>query len=153
MKHIITLFFFINLFFSFSALADSKKEALAVTDRWAKAFNSTSLEGILSLYHSNASLWGTTSPTLRTTSESRRQYFAGPFGAVKKGTISNLKVNIGESVIKVFGATAVHTGSYHFSWKKGGEKSQLIARFSFTLHKVNNVWKIVDHHSSAQPDS
>ena len=75
-----------------------------------------------------------------------RDYFAMAFRA-----LPYLEVTFGEQLIRVYGETAVNTGDYTFSYKKGGERETLPARYSFTFLRVGGEWMIVDHHSSAMP--
>jgi hypothetical protein len=91
-------------------------------------------------------LWGTLSPTLRADRAALRDYFVGAFKALPK-----LKVTFGDQLIRVYGSTAINTGSYTFSFMRDGEPKTLPARYSFTLVKEGENWMIVDHHSSAMP--
>ncbi len=54
-------------------------------------------------------------------------------------------------LIRVYGATAINTGYYTFSYTKDGENKSIAARYSFVYLKRNGQWLIVDHHSSAMP--
>ena len=61
------------------------------------------------------------------------------------------RILFGEQRIRVYGATAVNSGYYTFSFTKDGEAKTLPARYSFTYVKSGDRWLIVDHHSSAMP--
>ena len=75
-----------------------------------------------------------------------RAYFVAAFQALPKAT-----VKFNNQVIRVYGDTAVNTGSYTFSFEKDGDKKSLPARYSFTYFKDGDNWTIVDHHSSTMP--
>ncbi len=144
----------VNVLFAVGVVAvwaENQENVAAATKKWAEAFNANNIDSILALYDEEAVLWGTTSPTLRTTSDKRHEYFTGPFGAAMEKKITELKVEFGDSVIRVYGDTAINTGYYTFSWVKDGETTTLPARFSFTYVKRDGEWKIVDHHSSKIP--
>jgi hypothetical protein len=100
----------------------------------------------LPLYSDDAVFWGTLSPTVRADRAALRDYFVTAFRV-----LPGLKVAFGEELIRVYGATAVNTGYYTFSYAKDGETKSLPARYSFTYVKNGDHWLIVDHHSSAMP--
>ncbi len=114
---------------------------------WEVCLNNTDLDGIISLYAEDAVLWGTFSDIFCDTPELIRKYFEVLF--YKK----NLKVKFGASNLRSFGEAAIYSGEYEFSY----ENEKLIifpARFSFVFYKDNNeIYKIIDHHSSLIPDS
>jgi hypothetical protein len=100
----------------------------------------------LPLYATDAVLWGTLSPKLRSDPAQLRDYFVGAFKV-----LSSLKVAFGDHLIRVYGNTAVNTGYYTFSFVQNGENKTFPARYSFTYIKNGERWMIVDHHSSAMP--
>ncbi|MFL5085190.1 MAG: DUF4440 domain-containing protein, partial [Xanthobacteraceae bacterium] len=85
-------------------------------------------------------------PTVRSGPEGIRAYFVGAFGALPQ-----VKVTVGDQLVRVYGNTAVNTGYYTFSYIKDGETKTLPARYSFTYVKDGETWMIVDHHSSGVP--
>jgi hypothetical protein len=101
---------------------------------------------VLPLYASDAVLWGTLSPKLRSDPAALRDYFVGAFKA-----LPSLKVTFGDQLIRVYGNTAVNTGYYTFSYVQNGESKIFPARYSFTYVRNGDRWIIVDHHSSAMP--
>ena len=101
---------------------------------------------MLPLYSSDAVLWGTISPKLRSDPTALRDYFVGAFKA-----LPGLKVTFGDQLIRVYGNTAINTGYYTFSYVQNGESKIFPARYSFTYLKSGDHWMIVDHHSSAMP--
>jgi uncharacterized protein (TIGR02246 family) len=128
------------------AWAGPKEDVAETTSRWAQALGEDDPAKVLPLYADDAVLWGTLSPTVRADRAALRDYFVGAFKALPA-----LKVTFGDQLIRVYGATAVNTGYYTFSYLKDGETKSWPARYSFTFVKNGDVWQIVDHHSSAMP--
>ena len=127
------------------AAATPSDDVAAATKAWAEAFNTREPDRILALYETDAVLWGTTSPTLRNTPETRREYFGN------MPQRPNVRVALGEQHVRVFGDVAVNTGTYTFSNTQDGEMTSNPARFSFTYVRKGDRWMIVDHHSSSVP--
>ena len=132
--------------FTATASAEPKDEVAATTAAWAQALGEDDPEKVLPLYSSDAVLWGTISPKLRSDPAALRDYFVGAFKA-----LPGLKVTFGDQLIRVYGNTAVNTGYYTFSYVQNGESKIFPARYSFTYVKNGERWMIVDHHSSALP--
>ena len=132
--------------FTATASAEPKDEVAATTAAWAQALGEDDPEKVLPLYSSDAVLWGTISPKLRSDPAALRDYFVGAFKA-----LPGLKVTFGDQLIRVYGNTAINTGYYTFSYVQNGESKIFPARYSFTYLKSGDHWMIVDHHSSAMP--
>ena len=128
-----------------SALAEPKDEVAAATQAWVAAYNSREPEQILALYEKDAVLWGTTSPVLRDTPESIRDYFK----AMRERPLA--RVALGEQRIRVLGEVAISTGYYTFTNVREGQAESSPARFSFTYRRQDGRWLIISHHSSAVP--
>lgn len=128
------------------ALAGPREDVSAATARWATTLGEDNPDTILPLYATDAVLWGTLSPTVRSDRAALRDYFVRAFAA-----LPGLKVTFGEQLVRVYGNTAVNTGYYTFSYTKDGETKSIPARYSFTYAKEGNDCKIVDHHSSTTP--
>jgi uncharacterized protein (TIGR02246 family) len=128
------------------AAAEPKEEVAAATAAWAQAIGEDDPDKVLPLYSSDAVLWGTISPKLRSDPAALRDYFVGAFKA-----LPGLKVTFGDHLIRVYGNTAVNTGYYTFAYVQNGESKVFPARYSFTYVKNGDRWMIVDHHSSAMP--
>ena len=129
-----------------AASAGPEEEVAAAAASWATALGEDEPDKVLPLYSDDAVLWGTLSPTVRADRSALKDYFIGAFKV-----LPGLKVAFGEQLIRVYGATAVNTGYYTFSYVKDGETKSLPARYSFTYVKNGDHWLIVDHHSSAMP--
>jgi len=131
-----------------AASAEPKDDVAAAAASWATALGTDDPDKVLPFYSQDAVLWGTLSPTVRASRAALTDYFVGAFKV-----LPGLKVSFGEQLIRVYGATAVNTGYYTFSYVKDGEAKSLAARYSFTYVKDGDRWLIVDHHSSAMPST
>src|SRR5262245_24197561 len=129
-----------------TAAAGPKEDVAAAAERWATVFAENNPDTIMPLYADDGVLWGTLSPTVRSEPAALKAYFVGAFQALPSAT-----VRFGDQLIRVYGDTAINTGSYTFFFTKDGEAKSIPARYSFTYVKDGNDWKIVDHHSSAMP--
>jgi len=129
-----------------AAWAGPKEDVASAASRWAQALGEDDPDKILPFYSEDAVLWGTLSPTVRADRAALRDYFVTAFKV-----LPGLKVAFGEQLIRIYGATAVNTGYYTFSYLKDGETRSVAARYSFTYVKNGDQWLIVDHHSSAMP--
>ena len=124
-------------------------EVAAATRAWIGAMGSHDRERVLALYDPEAVLWGTTSPTIRNNPAAIRDYFSylPTAPAYYKGVL-------GEQHIRVYGDTAINSGTYTFigpALDAAGKPVSRPARFSFVYRKHDERWLIVDHHSSAMP--
>jgi hypothetical protein len=91
-------------------------EVAEATLAWAGALGEDDPDKVLPLYAEDAVLWGTLSPTLRADRAALRDYFVTAFKV-----LPGLKVAFGDQLIRVYGATAVNTGYYTFTYVKDGE--------------------------------
>ena len=128
------------------AFAGPKEDVAAATATWGETLAQNDPDKVVVLYATDAVLWGTLSPTVRSDRAALRDYFVGAFKI-----LPGLKVSFGEQLIRVYGTTAVNTGYYTFSYTKDGESKTLPARYSLVFVKDGQNWMIVDHHSSAMP--
>ena len=121
-------------------------EVAEATGAWVAAFNSCDATAAASLYQPDAVLWGTVSSSIISTKAGIQQYF-------ERACASNPqpKVALGEQLVRVYGDTAISSGSYTFTVFVGGQARQFAARNSFTYRRNEGRWLIVDHHSSAAP--
>jgi uncharacterized protein (TIGR02246 family) len=129
--------------------ADDEEDVAAAMNAWGDYLAKGSSEEpgeILTLYAEDGVLWGTISTARRDDPAAIRDYFINAYKA-----LPNLTVTFEDPYIRVYGDTAVNTGSYTFSYDKDGATQSLPARYSFTLVKRDGDWQIVDHHSSAMP--
>jgi uncharacterized protein (TIGR02246 family) len=126
--------------------AGPKEEVAAATQSWVDAMNSHDGDKVYALYDPEAVLWGTRSPTLRDNPTTVREYFN-----ILRTVDPSYKVAVGEQHIRVYGDTAINTGTYTFSEVRDGKPTSRPSRFSFVYRNHDGRWLIVDHHSSAMP--
>ena len=128
-------------------LATPKDDVAAATQAWIDAMTSHDADRVMSLYDSDAVLWGTRSPTLRDNPTTVRDYFK-----ILATVPPSYKAVLGEQRIRVYGDMAINTGTYTFSQMDDGKEVLRPARFSFVYRNRGGRWLIVDHHSSAVPE-
>lgn len=126
--------------------ATPKDDVAAATQAWIDAMTSHDADRVMSLYDSDAVLWGTRSPTLRDNPSTVRDYFK-----ILATVPPSYKAVLGEQRIRVYGDMAINTGTYTFSQVDDGKEVLRPARFSFVYRNRGGRWLIVDHHSSAVP--
>jgi uncharacterized protein (TIGR02246 family) len=121
----------------------------AVITAWADAFATMDGAKSAALYSADGRLWGTSGVTQAIGPDPIRAYFDSGRQRAK-----SRQVVIGEHGTRVYGDTAVSSGSYTFqSVLLDGSPSVRRARFSMTFVRQNGRWRIVDHHSSDVPAS
>jgi hypothetical protein len=81
--------------FSPTTAAEPKDEVAAATTAWAQALGEDDPEKVLPLYSSDAVIWGTISPKLRSDPAALRDYFVAAFKA-----LPGLKVTFGDQLIR-----------------------------------------------------
>jgi uncharacterized protein (TIGR02246 family) len=130
-----------------AATADDRSDVEAATARWIDAFNRKSSTDIVALYAEDAVFFGTSSPVLRDKPELVRDYFKS------LATLGDSVISMGDHRVQVFGRIAINTGFYTRTSQQDGKPVQAPARFSFVYEKRGGRWLIVNHHSSALPQS
>jgi uncharacterized protein (TIGR02246 family) len=126
--------------------AGPKEDVSAAIQAWIDAMNSRDTERVMVLYDPEAVLWGTGSPTIRDNPSAIRDYFKTlpTFPPEFKGVIV-------EQRVRVYGDTAINSGTYTFSSVRDGKPITIPARFSFVYRHRDGRWVIIDHHSSVVP--
>ena len=120
----------------------SVTEAKAVLNDWKKNFDSKNLDGIVNNYSQDGILVSTFGDIL-TGREAIKEYFVGLF---KK---DNLKVvYLDEPQIVNLNGSITLTGLYKFSYDKNDRTTDVKARYSFILKKINGKVYIIKQHSS-----
>ena len=123
-----------------------RKGASQVLQQWEGYLNKGDLENILTLYASDAVLWGTFSKAIRDNSDLIHEYFQE---LLQK---ENLRVNFGTVRHRVYKDVHLFSGTYEFSHGRE-EPIVLPARFTLVIHRVEGGdYKIVEHHSSLIPN-
>ena len=118
------------------AQAGPREDVVSATQAWVDAMSSRDVDRVVALYDPEAILWGTVSPVLRDNPAAIRDYFKG-----LPGMPAEFKGVIGEQRVRVYGETAINTGT----------PTTQLARFSFVYRNRDGRWLIVDHHSSSMP--
>ena len=120
---------------------DTTLAARSFLEAWAQAFNTRDPELLVAFYAEDALLHGTSSARLYVGIEEIRTYFRG-----------NATVRLGKQHFLPLAADAVlAVGQYVFSHEPSGQQSDTSARFTFALRRSGDAWKILHHHSSADP--
>lgn len=140
------LLFFLNACASVPADEQATRDQIAAaTKAWQAAYDSRDPKNIVSMYDTEAVLWGTAAKTIAPNPTAIWEYFKGAAAR------PNARVVIGEQHIRVFGETAFSSGYYTFSDVREGQVVPRPARFTLVFHKNSGKWLIVAHHSSAMP--
>jgi uncharacterized protein (TIGR02246 family) len=124
----------------------ARSEVGAATQAWVDAFNGCNAVAAANLYQPDAVLWGTFSPTIISGRAGVQQYFERVCSANPPP-----KVTVGQQLPRVYGDTAINSGTYAFAVVVQGQPRTLPARYSFAYRKVGGQWLIADHHSSSLP--
>jgi uncharacterized protein (TIGR02246 family) len=131
------------------AFADDKANVKAAIETWGKSVADGCISDpnkIANLYAKDGVLWGTLSASIRSDPAGIQGYFQDACAKLPR-----LMVEFKDHLVRVYGDTAIDSGTYVFSFEKDGAKTELPARYTFVLVKDGGQWQIVDHHSSAMP--
>jgi uncharacterized protein (TIGR02246 family) len=121
------------------------REAYAVVERWAEAFNEGDADAVASLYAPGATIWGTLAQYLTTSPVDIRTYF---IEAARAG----LRVKLEPYVLSPVSETCIiNAGHYELSRTTDGQTAVFPARYSFVLVKLSRAWMIAHQHSSFTP--
>ena len=117
----------------------------ALFDGWNEALATLDPEQVADRYAPDAVLLPTVSNQVRTTREGIVDYFEHFLENKPQGTIL-------ASHVKLLNPNAaIDTGTYRFSLNGG--QSTVDARYTFVYERIGGEWLIVNHHSSAMPES
>lgn len=117
-------------------------EIASLFDTWNSALQTGEPKTVTQLYAVDAILLPTVSNKVRHNHEEIEDYFVTFLDKEPKGEIN-------ESNIRDLGDIAIHSGIYTFTVKGGGKVQ---ARFTYVYKKIDNEWKIIEHHSSQMPE-
>jgi hypothetical protein len=109
-----------------AAVADDNADVRAAIERWGKTVAdgcTSDPNKIANLYAKDGVLWGTLSQSIRSDAAGIQDYFKG---ACTK--LPRLTVEFKDHRVRVYGNTAVDSGTYVFSFEKDGAKADLPAR-------------------------
>ena len=97
--------------------------------------------GIARIYAEAALLHGTSQARLFVGREAIRSYFRG-----------TSTVEIGEMhVVPLAADSGLAVGKYTFTRERDGQRVTVPARFTFVVRREDGDWRILHHHSSAEP--
>ena len=121
----------------------SSEQITALFKEWNSALQTGEPKQVASLYESTAILLPTVSNKVRHNHEEIEDYFVnflanGPMG------------KIDESNIRTFCDIAINSGVYTFTFRDG---TSVQARFTYVYRWNGQQWVIIEHHSSAMPES
>jgi uncharacterized protein (TIGR02246 family) len=122
-------------------------EAMAVVQRWAKAFNESDVDAIVGLYAPDATFFGTGSKTLVNTPDGIRSYFTTGLQRDKPRGAELLE----HSVKVISDDVVIVTGLDRVSGTKDGQIYHASGRVTFVLERRAGTWQIVHFHRSALP--
>eukprot|EP00798_Chlamydomonas_sp_ICE-L_P029680 gene29680-biopygen4302 len=131
------------------AVVDNDLEEVAKQfDRWNASLQTLDAAKVAAMYAPTAVLLPTVSNRVRTTSAEIQDYFVNflllkPFGRIDESNVRMLASDL-----------AINSGVYTFALTKEGlGVTKVQARYSFTYRKIDGEWFIIDHHSSAMPET
>lgn len=131
---------------SFAAWAGEKEEVEEAFSKWRSALTTGNAKNVVELYDTDAVLLATLSANPITTQEGRIKYFTKLVAKPK------LSASVQEEHIRLLDKNNVAlSGLYTFKFEEDEKTVEIPARYSFVYEKINNNWKIVEHHSSRIP--
>lgn len=122
--------------------ASARGQVAAATAAWADAFNSRDLARIAALYDGDAVLTDASEPRPRVGPAAITDYYKS---AAQRPT---QRVALGEQTIRVFGDTAIDSGTCTYFEMRDGKATTTPCRYSVTYRSRGGRWLIVDHQSS-----
>jgi uncharacterized protein (TIGR02246 family) len=128
-----------------AADGSGRDQVAAATAEWADAFNSRDASRIVALYDGEAVLTDASESRARVGTSAIADYYKS---AAQRPT---QRVALGERTIRLFGDTAIDSGTFTFFEMRDGQASTTPARYSLTYRNRGGKWLIVDHHSSPVP--
>lgn len=123
-------------------VGDAAASVVAATAAWVDAFNSRDPARISALYDAEAVLSDTSEPKPRIGAAAIADYYRS---ATQRPT---QRVALGERNIRVFGDTAIDSGTYNFFEMRDGQAKLTPARYTLVYRNRGGKWLIVDHQSA-----
>lgn len=118
-------------------------QVLALFERWNAALATGNPDAVISLYAENAILLPTVSNRVRHNHAEIRDYFVSFLAKQPQGVIDEANVRfLADDLV-------INSGVYTFSFGNGDRVS---ARFTYLYRRVDDEWRIIEHHSSAMPE-
>ena len=133
---------------SSAANAGPKEDALAVLEKWTKAFAASDVDGIVKLYATDALFVGTGSKAVVSKPEGIRSYFEN---ALLSNRPRGATLNSHEAIV-LSDAAVVITGLDTVTGVRDGQPFSANGRVTFVVAKRGSDWQIVHFHRSAMPN-
>jgi uncharacterized protein (TIGR02246 family) len=125
----------------------TEQQVATLFDEWNQSLATGNPELVADRYAPDAVLEPTVSNVVRTDRAGIIDYF-------EHFLENKPKSQILDSHIKVLGPTsAIDVGTYRFALTTDGQERTVDARYTFVYEKVGDEWLIINHHSSAMPES
>jgi uncharacterized protein (TIGR02246 family) len=131
-----------------AANAGPTEDALAVLDKWTKAFAASDVDGIVKLYAPDALFVGTSSKAVVVEPEGIRSYF-------ENALLTNRPrgATLNDNAAMVLSDTAVViTGLDTVTGVRDGQPLSANGRVTFVVAKRGSDWEIEHFHRSAMPN-
>jgi len=125
-----------------ASATDVQTSIAAATAAWVEAFNSRDPARISALYDAEAVLSDTSEAGPRIGSGAIADYYK------PAATRPTQRVALGEHTIRVFGDTAIDTGSYNLFEMRDGQAMLTPMRYTLVYRNRGGKWLIVDHQSA-----
>jgi uncharacterized protein (TIGR02246 family) len=132
---------------SSAANAGPKEDALAVLEKWTKAFAASDVDGIVKLYAPDALFVGTSSKAVVVKPEGIRSYF-------ENALLTNRPrgATLNDYAAMVLSDTAVVITGLDTVTGRDGQPFSANGRVTFVIAKRGSDWEIVHFHRSAMPN-
>jgi uncharacterized protein (TIGR02246 family) len=125
-----------------SASGDAAASVAAATAAWVSAFNSRDPARISALYDTDAVLSDASEAKPRVGASAIADYYKS---ARERPT---QRVALGEHAIRLYGDTAIDSGTYNMFEMRGGEATVTPARYTLVYRQRGGKWVIVDHQTT-----
>ena len=119
--------------------APARDQVAAATAAWVDAFNSRDAARVASLYDADAILFDVAESKSRSGAAGIADYYK------TNAKRSTQRAALGERTIRVFGDTAIDSGTMTFFEMRDGQATTAPARYSLTWRNRGGKWLIVDH--------
>ena len=129
-------------------MSNIEKDIAKQLNRWFLALKTGDAKQVTELYSKDAILLSTLKGDVKQGPRKIRGYFEKEF--LPKQPIGKAE----EAYTRLLGGVAVNSGLYSFKINGEGKKRVTVqARYTFVYQWLDNDWKIVEHHSSLNPEA
>lgn len=123
----------------------TQEDIQTLFDTWNAALQTGNPDVVTELYAEDAVLLPTVSNKVRHNHDEIRDYFVAFLARKPVGVIDESNTRL------LADGLASNSGVYTFTF--GDDGSQVTARFTYVYRKTIEGWKIIEHHSSAMPET